>query len=52
MDLLEALTVAAGGREVTQRAAGGWYDLGLVTNADKSSNTKRSPEYPGNFTCG
>ncbi|HYH34661.1 MAG TPA: calcium-binding protein [Nocardioides sp.] len=52
MDLLVGLAEAAGAREVEEQSSGGWYDLGLVGNRDKSSNTRRSPEHPGNFTCG
>ena len=52
MDLLTSLASASGARELAVTGSGGWYDLGLVTNADRSKNTARSPEHPGHFTCG
>ncbi len=51
-DLMVTLTRASGSQEVALRDSGGWFDLGMVYNQDKSQNTARSPEYPGHFTCG
>ncbi len=51
-DLMVTLTRASGSQEITQRDSGGWFDLGMVYNQDKSQNTTRSPEHPGHFTCG
>ena len=52
MDLLTRLAEASGAKETATTGSGGWYDLGLVTNSDRSANTARSPEHPGHFTCG
>ena len=46
------MATASRGQEVTLRDSGGWFDLGMVYNPDKGANTPKSPEYPGNFTCG
>ena len=51
MALLTDLVEAAGGTQLSMRDSGGWLDLGLVQNKDKSSNNKPAPEAPGNFTC-
>lgn len=52
MSVLEGLTRAAGGLDVETADSGGWWDLGLVENRDRSSNTRKHPGAPGNFTCG
>ena len=52
MDLLTRLAEAMGAKEAGTTGSGGWYDLGLVTNSDRSANSAVSPEHPGHFTCG
>ncbi|RYC14574.1 hypothetical protein [Nocardioides zhouii] len=49
MAMLTALADASGSRELSDRLFGGFWDLGLVNNSDRSANTAKSPEYPGNF---
>ncbi|GAA2114818.1 hypothetical protein GCM10009843_03560 [Nocardioides bigeumensis] len=51
MLLLSDVATAAGATALTTKASGGWFDLGMVNNADKGSNTKPTPGAPGNFTC-
>ena len=49
--MLNELVKAAGGTALTTKESGGWFDLGLVTNADNNKNSKPSAGGPGNFTC-
>ncbi len=51
MTLLGDVATAAGATALTTASSGGWFDLGLVNNSDKGSNSKPSPGAPGNFTC-
>jgi Ca2+-binding RTX toxin-like protein len=51
MTLLTDVATAGGATALTTSSSGGWFDLGMVTNADKNSNTKPTPGAPGNFTC-
>ena len=51
MTLLADVATAGGATALTTGSSGGWFDLGLVNNSDKGSNTKPTPGAPGNFTC-
>jgi hypothetical protein len=51
LTLFADVATGAGATALTTTSSGGWFDLGLVYNADKSSNSKPTPGAPGNFTC-
>ena len=49
--LLTTLATALGGKDVATSGAGGFWDLGMVTNSGSSANSAPAPGAPGNFTC-
>jgi hypothetical protein len=52
IEMLTELAEASGSRELVTAGSGGWFDLGMVHTGDKSANTGKHPDYPGNFACG